>query len=98
MHYPLIEEISKLFYKTNKPFWLAGGYSLDLLIGRKTREHEDLYFIVRRADQLDFQNILEGWDLQAVDPPGSGSLFPWKTENALMVLNPEIQLLYKSRS
>jgi hypothetical protein len=71
-------EIAKIFSKTNKPFWLAGGYSLDLLIGRKTREHEDLDFIVRRADQLNFQNILEGWDLQAADPPGSGSLFPWK--------------------
>ena len=152
MQYPLIEEVSKLFSKTDKPYWLAGGYSLDLLIGRKTRDHEDLDFIIKREDQLYFQGILEGWDLQAADPPGTATLFPWEknhfydlpvhniwcrknesspwdleilfsefegdewvyrrnreirgsmasfawqAENGLMVLNPEIQLLYKSRS
>lgn len=152
MQYPLIEEIYKLFIKTNKPFWLGGGYSLDFLIGQKTRDHEDLDFIIRREDQLNFQNILEGWDLQAADPPGTATLFPWKkghyydlpvhniwcrknesspwdlellfsefegdewvyrrnrgirgsmdsfawkAKGGLMVLAPEIQLLYKSRS
>ena len=152
MNNPLIKEITELFIRTNKPFWLGGGYSLDFLIGKKTREHEDLDFIIRRQDQLCFQNILVGWDLQAADPPGTATLFPWKkghyyelpvhniwcrknesshwdlellfsefegdewvyrrnpairgsmdsfawkTENGLMVLAPEIQLLYKSRS
>jgi hypothetical protein len=150
--YPLIPEIASLFKKTGKPFWLGGGYSIDLFLGRVTRPHEDLDFIVKRADQLDFQEILAGWDLQAADPPGSGSLLPWnkghfyelpihniwcrkdegsawdlellfsefegdewvyrrnksirgplatfswQTEDGLMVLAPEIQLLYKSRS
>lgn len=152
MHQPFIEEISELFTKTNKPFWLGGGYSLDFLIGKKTRDHDDLDFIIKREDQLSFQNILEGWDLQAADPPGTSTLFPWKmghyyelpvhnvwcrknesspwdlellfsefegdewvyrrnrairgkmntfawkTDDGLMVLAPEIQLLYKSRS
>jgi hypothetical protein len=60
---------------------LGGGYSLDLLIGRKTRDHEDLDFIVNREDQLSFQNVLVGWDLQAADPPGTATLFPWKKEH-----------------
>ena len=62
MHYPIIKEISELFAKTTKPFWLGGGYSLDFLIGKKTHEHEDLDFIIKREDKLSFQNILEGWD------------------------------------
>lgn len=52
MLYPLIDEVAKLFSKTKKPFWFGGGYSLDLLIGRKTREHEDLDFIINREDQI----------------------------------------------
>ncbi len=74
---PLIREIAELFKKTGKPFWLGGGYSIDVFLGQKTRVHEDLDFIIRRSDQLCFQKILEGWDLQAADPPGSGSLKPW---------------------
>ena len=74
---PLIEEVGHILKKANRPFWLAGGYSLDLLLGKKTREHEDLDFVVRRSDQLFFQEVLAGWDLQAADPPGTATLFPW---------------------
>jgi hypothetical protein len=77
MLYPLITEISHLFKKTGKPFWLGGGYSIDLFLGIETRAHEDLDFIIKRSDQLAFQEILAGWDLQAADPPGSACLLPW---------------------
>ncbi len=149
---PLIAEISDLFRTSGKLFWLGGGYSLDLFIGKLTREHEDLDFIIKRDDQLIFQNILKDWDLHAADPPGSSILkpwtkghfynlpvhniwcrknetsawdleillsefenndwvyrrnrsirgsiedFSWKTADGLLVLLPEIQLLYKSRN
>ncbi len=74
---PLVAEIAETFKKTNKPFWLAGGYSIDCLLGKKTREHEDLDFVIRREDQLSFQQILIGWDMRAADPPGSVTLVPW---------------------
>jgi len=74
---PLIEEVADLFKNTSKPFWLAGGYSIDCFLGKKTREDEDLDFVIRREDQLFFQQALEGWDLQAADPPGTATLFPW---------------------
>lgn len=74
---PLIDEIFQLFKTTELPFWLAGGYSLDLFIGKKTRDHEDLDFVIRRQDQLVFQKILALWELQAADPPGTATLFPW---------------------
>ena len=149
---PLIDEISALFSNSGKPFWLAGGYSIDLFLGTRTRAHDDIDFVIKRADQLAFQEILAEWDLQAADPPGSATLFPWKNghfydlpvhniwcrknesapwdlellfsefegdewvyrrnrsirgtiksfgwqhKSGLMVLAPEIQLLYKSRS
>jgi hypothetical protein len=149
---PLITEIAELLARSGRPFWLAGGYAIDLFLGRRTRAHQDLDFIVRRVDQLVMQDALSDWDLRAVDPPGSGVLrawqaayyyelpvhnvwgrrnenapwelellfsefegdewvyrrnrdirgsiesFGWRAENGLMVVAPEIQLLYKSRS
>jgi len=43
---PLISEIADLLSRSDRPFWLAGGYALDLFLGRRTRAHEDLDFIM----------------------------------------------------
>jgi hypothetical protein len=69
---PLITEIAELLARSGRPFWLAGGYAIDLFLGRRTRAHQDLDVVIRRADQLVMQDALSGWDLRAVDPPGSG--------------------------
>jgi hypothetical protein len=73
----LIQEMIPLLKKSGSPFWLAGGYSIDFFLNRRSRDHEDLDFTVKRSDQLHFQKALEGWDLQAANPPGSGELKPW---------------------
>ncbi len=126
--YPLITEVSEIFKKTGKPFWLAGGYSLDLFLGRITRAHEHLDFVVKREDQLwqkgHFyelpvhniwcrKNETSAWDLEILFSEFEGdewvyrrnnsirgpmSSFSWITGGGLVVLAPEIQLLYKSRS
>ena len=59
------------------PFFIAGGWAPDLFIGRTTRTHADLDIAISRDDQLYFQNLLSNWDLQACDPPGSGTLRRW---------------------
>ena len=33
------------------PWWVAGGWAIDLLLGRQTREHGDLDLLVLRRDQ-----------------------------------------------
>lgn len=72
-----IDEVQKLFKGSQKDFWISGGWAIDLFLGKQTRPHDDLDISISRADQTYFQKILQGWDLRASDPPGSGILRPW---------------------
>ncbi|HEX2037610.1 MAG TPA: amino acid transporter [Chloroflexota bacterium] len=59
------------------PWWIAGGWAIDLFVGRQTRRHGDLDVQVRRRDQHAAHATLvaQGWELHAADPPGT--LRPW---------------------
>jgi hypothetical protein len=56
-------------------WWIAGGWAIDLFVGRQTRPHGDTDVLVLRRDQLAVQAALGGWDLHTADPPGT--LRPW---------------------
>src|SRR4051794_20088086 len=57
------------------PWWIAGGWALDLHLGRHTRAHDDIDVLVPRRDLAGFHHRLRTWDLHAADPPGV--LRPW---------------------
>ncbi|MGH2458803.1 MAG: nucleotidyltransferase domain-containing protein [Chloroflexota bacterium] len=63
------------------PWWIAGGWAIDLFVGRTTRHHDDIDVQIQRADQLAVQATLATWDLNAADPPGT--LRPWKPGEVL---------------
>ncbi len=67
MHTELIHEVTALLSRSGRPFWLAGGHAIDLFVGRVTRSHDDLDFVIRRVDQLVVQEALGDWDLHAAD-------------------------------
>jgi uncharacterized protein (DUF952 family) len=50
------------------PWWVAGGWALDLFLGRKTRPHADLEISVLAADQEALFEHLRGWDLRLAAP------------------------------
>jgi hypothetical protein len=56
-------------------WWIAGGWAIDLHLGRQSRAHADIDVLLLRADQLAVQQHLAGWDLHVADPPGT--LRPW---------------------
>ncbi|MGV3490434.1 MAG: nucleotidyltransferase domain-containing protein [Devosia sp.] len=64
-------EVATLFADVGAHWLIAGGWSIDLFIGRVTRVHEDTDVQICRADLLTFQAALPGWDLHAADPPGT---------------------------
>lgn len=48
----------------DRPWWIAGGWALDMFLGRKTREHADLDVELLRSDQLAVQSHLQrAWEL-----------------------------------
>ncbi len=63
------------------PWWIAGGWAIDLFVGHETRAHGDIEIAVLRRDQLAIQKQLKGWDLQIADV---GSLEPWPTGQAIV--------------
>ncbi|HZP97569.1 MAG TPA: amino acid transporter [Candidatus Limnocylindria bacterium] len=57
------------------PWWIAGGWALDLFIGRQTRAHDDIEIAAYRDDLDTLRAHLAGWDLFVAE---RGSLTPWR--------------------
>jgi hypothetical protein len=72
------EAAREMFRGIDAPWWIAGGWAIDLHLGRETREHEDLDIGIFGTDQLAMQTHLlgHGYELHASDPPGT--LRPWR--------------------
>ena len=69
--------VRALFAGAGFSWWIAGGWSLDLLVGRQTRRHTDIDVTVLRPDIALVRARFATWDLHVADPPGSGTLRPW---------------------
>jgi hypothetical protein len=71
-----IEDAAELMSGVNIPWWVAGGWAIDLFLGRQTRAHGDTDILIRRDDQLVVQEHLscKGLLLYKTQQPG---LKPW---------------------
>lgn len=76
-------EVARVLAGLNCPWWVAGGYAIELFVGETVRRHEDVDVLVLRRDQRKLQELLDGWDLQVADPPGT--LRPWRLDEWLAV-------------
>lgn len=76
-------EVAALFAPaaTAAPWWVAGGYAIELAAGRRLRAHADIDVLLLRRDQLAVQRALPGWHWWAADPPGQ--LRPWRSGETL---------------
>lgn len=59
----------------DRPWLVAGGWAIDLYLGRSTRPHKDVDIAIFRQDQLRLQGYLEGWGLYIAE---SGKLQRWQ--------------------
>lgn len=85
-----IAQVAALLGGAPFPWWIAGGWAIDLAIGRATRPHGDVEVAVLRKDQLSLREWLRGWQLWFVPAPGGG-LIRWTTSAALA---PEVHELW----
>lgn len=67
-------ELAGVLHALDVPWWIGGGWALDLFLGRETRPHEDTDLILLRRDALALQEALERWDLHLA---AGGELRPW---------------------
>ncbi|WP_336825366.1 nucleotidyltransferase domain-containing protein [Sporosarcina sp. USHLN248] len=75
----------------NQPWGIAGGWAVDLFVGRKTRGHEDIEIAVFRDDQHILKNFLDGWTFEKVV---SGELRPLGEEFLQLPIH-EIQAVHE---
>src|SRR5689334_12704830 len=81
-------EVAALFAALPVPWWVAGGWAIDLFLGRQTREHEDIDIQVLRRDQHAVRALFGVWDMQAALPPPrdeSWAFRPWHLGDVLDV-------------
>ena len=69
------DEVACLLRRADVPWWIAGGWAIDLHRGRRTRAHDDIDVLVLRPHLSRLREQLTGWDVHAADPPGT--LRPW---------------------
>ncbi len=73
-----LHKIKELFAEAPFPWFMCGGWAIDLYLGEVTREHKDVDVAIWRQDQLAMQHYLtkRGWTIEVA---GGGQLMPWAT-------------------
>src|SRR5947209_6890306 len=71
-------KLDRLLGGFRRPWLLAGGWALDLFLGRVTREHHDLEILLRRADQRALRRYLAGWEFVKFLPEREGEMAWWE--------------------
>ncbi|WP_328617985.1 amino acid transporter [Amycolatopsis sp. NBC_00355] len=71
-----LSEVVTLFSQVRAPWWIAGGYAIELAVGHAFRAHDDIDVLLLRRDQAAVQEALPSWEWWAADPPGT--LRPWR--------------------
>lgn len=77
------EDVAAVFADSDFPWWIAGGYAIELAVGRGLRPHSDLDVLVLRRDQALVRDRLADWDLYVADPLGQAELRPWRSGELL---------------
>ena len=58
-----VAETAELLRDVSFPWWICGGWSIDLFLGRQTREHADVEVGVLRRDQCALFAALEHFEI-----------------------------------
>ena len=66
-------------------WWIAGGWTFDLYLGKQTRDHFDVDVAISRDDQLLVQHYLDKWDFWSTqrDEDGNIILHAWEMDQTL---------------
>jgi hypothetical protein len=70
-------DVARVFSRYRGHWWVAGGWGIDLALGRQTRAHGDIDVAVLRRDQRELCDALASWDVHVAH---DGVLTPWDGE------------------
>jgi hypothetical protein len=72
------QEVAERLRGLEIPWWIAGGWALDLFLGRQTRAHNDIEIAIFRGDEETLRAHLKGWEFFIAE---KGSFIPWAKES-----------------
>jgi hypothetical protein len=75
-----IAEAAALLAPMPARWWVAGGWAIDLFVGRTTRDHADLDIAMLRGDETALARTLRGWDMCIAH---HGQLIEWSGDAPL---------------
>jgi len=70
-------QVAALLAGFARPWFVVGGWAVDLYSGRVTRPHHDVEIAIFREDQLALQDFLSGWEFQKATRNPEKPLEPW---------------------
>jgi hypothetical protein len=82
-------EVAETLGGLRAPFYFAGGWAIDLHLGRVTREHHDVDALVMRRDHLLLHKALKQFSLKKIIPhpdgmpPNRGTIVEWRPGDKL---------------
>ena len=81
MAFEAVRQVSAILRDFPRRWFVAGGWALDLFLGRETRAHEDIEVAIFRRDQEAIWRHLSGWTIEKI-VPGGGDMKrqPWRGE------------------
>jgi len=73
-------KIAALMWNFQSDWFIAGGWAVDLYLGKISRPHVDIEIAIFRRDQIALQNYLNGWLLQKAE---NAMLSTWSQDEFL---------------
>ncbi|QTD40372.1 nucleotidyltransferase domain-containing protein [Sporosarcina sp. Te-1] len=80
----IIDETKKWLQGYDRPWGIAGGWAIDLFIGRTTRDHSDVEVAVLRTDQHQLKALLADWSFRKVI---NGKFHEWNEEELVLPIH-----------
>ena len=68
MDFNIVLNLKKVLNDFIKPWYIAGGWAIDLYLGKVTRVHKDIDIMIFRHDQRELYEYLNDWILYKVIP------------------------------
>lgn len=75
--------VATYFERYSFPWYIAGGWAVDLFLGRQTRPHKDIEIAVLRRDQRLLRHVLVGWTWSKVVPGSQSIVTVWAEQDWL---------------
>ncbi len=76
-----VDAVKEIFQDFSFSWWVAGGWALDLHIGKQTREHDDLDIVIFREHHRTLhRHLSKDWALYQAF---KGTLIPWQHHEEL---------------